>query len=68
MYGSGGISLQGGKAIAKQGFGPALISVCVISIVVVAAVSASLYHTRLIGPVIVLPGFIPWIHLKLLGR
>ena len=42
--------------MAKQGFGPALISVTVISVVVVAAVSASLYHTRLIGPVIVLLG------------
>ena len=54
--------------MARQGFGPALISVTAVSAVVVTAVSATLYHTKLIGPIIVLLGFIPWIPLKMLGR
>lgn len=54
--------------MAKQGFGPSLISVTAVAIIVVGTVSATLYHTRLVGPVIVLLGFIPWIPLRLLGR
>jgi hypothetical protein len=54
--------------MAKEGFGPALISVTAVSIVVVGLVASTLYHTRLIGPVIVGLGFIPWIPLRLLGR
>ncbi len=54
--------------MAKEGFGPALISVTAVSIVVVGSVSATLFHTRLVGPVIVLLGFVPLIPLRLLGR
>jgi hypothetical protein len=52
----------------KQGFAPALISVSAVSATVIVVVSATLYHTRLVGPVIILLGFMPWIPLKLLGR
>lgn len=52
----------------KQGLIPALTSVIAISIVIVGAVSFSIYHSRLIGPVIILLGLIPWIPLRLSGR
>ncbi len=52
----------------KQGLIPALTSVIAISIVIVSVVSFTIYHSRLIGPVIILLGLIPWIPLKLSGR
>jgi small-conductance mechanosensitive channel len=54
--------------MTKRGFGPALLSVTAVSIVVVSTAAAVLYHTRLVGPVLVLLGFVPWIPLKVLGR
>jgi len=52
----------------KQGLIPGLTSVIIISIVIVSAVSFTIYNTKLIGPVIILLGFIPWIPLKISGR
>jgi len=52
----------------KQSLIPALTSVIVISIVVVGVICFTLYNTKLIGPTIVLLGFIPWIPLRISGR
>jgi hypothetical protein len=52
----------------KRGVIGALISVITISIVIVSVISFTIYNTRLIGPVIILLGFVPWIPLKISGR
>ncbi|MFH1926169.1 MAG: hypothetical protein ABIK32_06730 [Chloroflexota bacterium] len=52
----------------SQGFFPAFTSVLAISIVIIGIIVFTIYHTRLIGPVIILLGFIPWIPLKIYGR
>ncbi len=52
----------------RQGIIPALTHVIVISIVVIAVVSFTIYRTELVGPIIILLGFIPWIPLKFSGR
>ncbi|PNX46296.1 MAG: hypothetical protein BV457_07955 [Thermoplasmata archaeon M9B1D] len=52
----------------KEGFIPALISVTIITIVIVSVMYFILNNNRLIGPVIIILGFIPWIPLKLSGR
>jgi hypothetical protein len=52
----------------KQGFIPALASVMIVSIVIVGVVSSIIYNARLIGLVIILLGFVPWIPLKIFGR
>ena len=52
----------------KQGFIPALKSVIIISIVVISIISFTIYKVRLIGPIIILLGFIPLIPLKFSGR
>jgi len=52
----------------KEGIIPALTSLIIVSAVVIGAIAFAIYKTRLIGPVIVLLGFLPWIPLKILGR
>jgi len=52
----------------KEGFISALISVTIITIVLVSVISFILYNTKLIGPLLFVLGFIPWIPLKLSGR
>jgi len=52
----------------NQGFLSALTSVSVISIVIISVIAFTLYHTRLIGPAIIVLGFIPWVPLKFFGR
>ena len=52
----------------KEGFISALISVTIITIVIVSLMYFILNNNRLIGPVIIILGFIPWIPLKLSGR
>lgn len=52
----------------QEGFVPALTIVIIISTVVVVAVSITIHNTKLIGPIVVLLGFIPWIPLRLSGR
>jgi len=52
----------------KQGFISALTSVAIISIVIVSVISFVIYNKRLIGPVIILLGFIPWIPLRIYER
>jgi hypothetical protein len=52
----------------KQGFIPALLSVTIVTIVVISVVSCTIFHTKLIGPAIILLGFIPWIPLRISGR
>jgi len=52
----------------KQGVIPALTSVITIAIVIISAISFTIYNTRLIGPIIILLGFIPWIPLRISGR
>lgn len=52
----------------KQGFIPALTSVIIISIVIITVISFVIYNIRLIGPIIIVLGLIPWIPLKISGR
>ena len=52
----------------KEGFFSALTSVIAISITVVSVIFFIIYHVRLIGPVIILLGFTPWIPLRISGR
>jgi hypothetical protein len=52
----------------KEGVIPALTSLIIVSIVVISVISFVIYNARLIGPIIVLLGFLPWIPLKILGR
>ena len=52
----------------KEGVLPALTSLVIVSIVVIGVISFVIYNVRLIGPIIILLGFIPWIPLKILGR
>lgn len=52
----------------KQGLIPALASVIAIAIAIVSAISFAIYNMRLIGPIIVLLGFIPWVPLRISGR
>jgi len=46
----------------------AFASVLAISIVIVGIIAFTIYHTRFIGPAIILLGFLPWIPLKIFGR
>jgi len=52
----------------KQGFISALTSVTIISIVIISVICFTIYNTRVIGPIIILLGFVPWIPLKISGR
>jgi len=52
----------------KEGVLPALTSLIIVSIVVICVISFFFYNMRLIGPIIILLGFLPWIPLKILGR
>lgn len=52
----------------NQGFFTALMNVVIISIVIISVISFTLYHTRIIGPIIILLGFNPLVPLKLSGR
>ena len=52
----------------NQGFIPALASVTGVSIVIISVISFGIYNTRLIGPVIILLGFVPWIPLRFSER
>jgi hypothetical protein len=52
----------------SQGLIQASASVLIISIVVIGVVSFTIYRTTLLGPIIILLGFIPWIPLKFSGR
>ena len=52
----------------KQGFIPALTSVIIISIIIVTVISFTIYNVRLIGLIIILLGFIPWIPLRIFNR
>jgi hypothetical protein len=55
-------------AMKKQGLIPALLSVTIITIVVMSVVSLTIFHTKLIGPIIILLGLVPWIPLRIFGR
>lgn len=52
----------------KEGFFRSLISVLVISVIAISAVVWSMQKIKLIGPVIIILGFVPWIPLKIFGR
>ncbi len=52
----------------KQGLIPALISVIIISVIIVTVISFAIHNSRLIGLLIILLGFVPWIPLKISGR
>jgi hypothetical protein len=52
----------------KQGFLFALTSVTIISAVIVSVISFTIFKTRVIGPIIILLGMVPWIPLKISGR
>ena len=52
----------------EQGFIRALASVIIVSIVIVSVISFTIYNTKLIGLIIIILGFIPWIPLRIFGR
>ena len=52
----------------KQGFIPALTSVIIISIIIVTVISFTIYNVRLIGLIIIVLGFVPWIPLRIFDR
>jgi hypothetical protein len=52
----------------KEGIVPALTSLIIVSAVVVSVILFVIYQKRLVGPIIVLLGFLPWIPLKIFGR
>lgn len=52
----------------KQGLLAALTSVIIISVVIISVVSFTIYNTKLIGPIIILLGFVPWIPVRISGR
>jgi hypothetical protein len=52
----------------KEGILPALTSITIVSIVVISVISFVIYNVRLVGPIVVLLGFLPWIPLKIFGR
>jgi len=52
----------------EQGFIKALASVTIISVVIVSVISFTIYNTKLIGLIIIILGFIPWIPLRIFGR
>ncbi|MFP3945882.1 MAG: hypothetical protein ACLFVI_03180 [Archaeoglobaceae archaeon] len=56
------------KSSRTQGLGSALISLTLISVVVVSVISFVIYSYRLIGPLLILMGLIPWLPIKLSGR
>ena len=63
------MSVKGDRiSMRNQGFIPALVSVSVISVVIISVIVFTIYHARLVGPAIIILGFIPWIPLKFSGR
>ncbi|MCX8194295.1 MAG: hypothetical protein N3G19_02970, partial [Candidatus Pacearchaeota archaeon] len=52
----------------KQGIVPALLSVIAISIVMISVISFIIYKVKIVGPVLILLGLLPWIPLKFFGR
>lgn len=52
----------------KQGIVPALLSVIILSVVMISVISFVIYNVKIIGPVLILLGLLPWIPLKLSGR
>jgi hypothetical protein len=56
------------NGMGKQGLIPALTSVILISAVVISVVSLTIYNTRVIGLVVIVLGFLPWLPLRLSGR
>ncbi len=45
-----------------------MTSVTIVSAVIVSVISFTIFKTRVIGPVIILLGMVPWIPLKISGR
>jgi hypothetical protein len=52
----------------KQGLLPAFISVTVLSAVIISVIAFVIFNARLVGPIIILLGFLPWVPLRFLGR
>jgi hypothetical protein len=52
----------------KQGLIPSLICFIIISTIVVTSVSFAIQDIRIIGPVLIVLGFTPWVPLKIFGR
>jgi hypothetical protein len=52
----------------RQGLKFALVSVIVISTIIIGSISLTIQSKKLIGPVIILLGFLPWIPLRFSGR
>ena len=52
----------------KEGLSKAMVSAFVLSVVIVAVISFVIYKKLLIGPVLIVLGFLPWIPLKIAGR
>ena len=52
----------------KEGLISALVSLVIISVVLVAVISFVIYDKKIVGPVMVLFGFMPWIPLKISER
>jgi len=56
------------EKMKKQSLGTALISVIVLAVVIIAVISYVIHNKYLIGPVLILLGFLPWIPLKIAKR
>jgi hypothetical protein len=54
--------------LKPDSFSTALASVLIAAVIIVVVISYTIPETRLIGPVIIVLGFIPWIPLRLAGR
>ncbi|MGA1792330.1 MAG: hypothetical protein ACMUHM_00105 [Thermoplasmatota archaeon] len=52
----------------KQGLIPSLISLVILSIVIISTITFVIDHARLIGPVLIALGILPWLPLRLFGR
>ena len=52
----------------EHSFISALISVAIISAIIVIAISLTIQSKKVIGPAIILLGFIPWTPLRISGR
>jgi len=56
------------KNVRKQSIGTAFISVLILAVVIISVISYVIYNKYLIGPVLILLGFLPWIPLKIAKR
>lgn len=52
----------------KQGTGPAIGSLAAVSIIVLVVIANIGYLAKLVGPAMILLGFVPWLFIRIAGR